>query len=447
MSKLLSDAAARAARYLATVDERSVAPGTEALAGLDALGGPMPMEPCEPASVLAALDAYGSPATVASTGGRYFGFVTGGTLPAALAATWLAAAWDQNAGLVVQSPTSAAIEEIVMGWLRELLRLPATCAVGFVSGDTMANLCGLAAARHALLRRAGWDVERQGLFGAPEISVVVGAEVHVSVLKALSILGLGQARVHTVPADGQGRMRADALPPLGPLSLVCIQAGNVNTGAFDPAAAICRRAREAGAWVHVDGAFGLWAAAAPLRAHLMDGYMEADSWAMDCHKWLNVPYDSGVVFVRHADDLRAAMTVTGPYLIVGDRREPCHYVPEMSRRARGIEIWAALKSLGARGVAQMLERHCGLAQRFAAGLRAAGYAVLNDVVLNQVLVSFGDSDATRRVIAELQRDGTCWCGGTTWQGHSAMRISVSGWATTEDDVDRSLAAIVRIAGA
>jgi glutamate/tyrosine decarboxylase-like PLP-dependent enzyme len=403
------------------------------------------MEPCDPAAVLAALDTYGSPATVASIGGRYFGFVTGGTLPATLAATWLAAAWDQNAGLVVQSPVSAAIEEIVMGWLRELLRLPVTCAVGFVSGDTMANLCGLAAGRHALLRRAGWDVERQGLFGAPEISVVVGAEVHASVLKALQILGLGQARVYTVPADAQGRMRADALPPLGPLSLVCLQAGNVNTGAFDPAAAIIPRARRAGAWVHVDGAFGLWAAAAPALAALMAGYADADSWATDCHKWLNVPYDSGLVFVRDANDLKAAMTVVGPYLVVGDRREPFHYVPEMSRRARGVEIWAALKSLGARGVAAMVERHCALARRFAAGLGAAGYAVLNDVVLNQVMVSFGDADATRRLIAEVQRDGTCWCGGTTWQGSAAMRISVSGWTTTESDVDRSLAAIVRIA--
>jgi glutamate/tyrosine decarboxylase-like PLP-dependent enzyme len=404
------------------------------------------MDPSDPSTVIEALDTYGSPATVASTAGRYFGFVTGGTLPAALAANWLVGAWDQNAGLVVQSPVSAAIEEIVMGWLQELLHLPKTCAVGFVSGDTLANLCGLAAARHALLQRAGWDVERQGLFGAPEINVVVGAEVHASVLKALQVLGLGQARVHTVPADEQGRMRADALPPLGPLSLVCLQAGNVNTGAFDPAAAIIPRAHEAGAWVHVDGAFGLWAAATPSLAHLMDGYAEADSWATDCHKWLNVPYDSGLAFVRESDHLKAAMTVMGPYLVVGDRREPFHYVPEMSRRARSVEIWAALKSLGARGLAAMIERHCALAQRFAAGLRVAGHAVLNDVVLNQVMVSFGEAERTRRVIAEVQRDGTCWCGGTTWQGNAAMRISVSGWATTESDVDRSLAAIVRIAG-
>ena len=445
MTSWSDDAAARAARYVATLNERPVGPTPEAIQQLHMLGGPLPADPCEPALVLEALDAYGSPATVASAGGRYFGFVTGGALPATLAANWLAAAWDQNAGLVAQSPVSAAIEEIVMGWLRELLGLPATYAVGFVSGDTMANLCGLAAGRHALLQRAGWDVERQGLYGAPEIFVVVGAEVHASVLKALQILGLGQARVHTVPADDQGRMRADALPSLGPLSLVCLQAGNVNTGAFDPAAAIIPRAREAGAWVHVDGAFGLWAAAAPARAHLTSGYMDADSWATDCHKWLNVPYDSGLAFVREAGHLKAAMTVMGPYLVVGDRREPFHYVPEMSRRARGIEIWAALKSLGARGVAAMVERHCALAQRFAAGLRAAGYAVLNEVVLNQVLVSFGDAEATRRVIAEVQRDGTCWCGGTTWQGQSAMRISVSGWPTTEDDVDRSLAAIVRIA--
>jgi len=446
MSDLLADAAERAASYVAAVNERPIAPNQDALHGLKSLGGPLPMEPCDPSEVLAALDTYGSPATVASTAGRYFGFVTGGTLPAALAANWLAGAWDQNAGLVVQSPVSAAIEEIVMGWLRELLRLPGNCAVGFVSGDTMANLCGIAAARHALLERAGWDVERQGLFGAPEIDVVVGAEVHASVLKALQVLGLGQARVHTVPADGQGRMRADALPKLGPLSLVCLQAGNVNTGAFDPASAIIPRAHEAGAWVHVDGAFGLWAAVTPGRAYLMDGYAEADSWATDCHKWLNVPYDSGLAFVRNPEALRATMSVVGAYLAVGDRREPFHYVPEMSRRARGVEIWAALKSLGARGLAAMVERHCTLAQRFAEGLRAAGHAVLNDVVLNQVMVAFGDADKTRRVIAEVQRDGTCWCGGTTWQGNAAMRISVSCWATTETDVDRSVAAMVRIAG-
>jgi glutamate/tyrosine decarboxylase-like PLP-dependent enzyme len=397
--------------------------------------------------VLALLDDYGSPATVASAGGRYFGFVTGATLPAALAANWLAGAWDQNSGLWIQSPVAAFLEEVTAGWLRDIFRLPSSCGVGFVTGATMANFSCLAAARHALLKRAGWNVEEQGLFGAPEVRVIVGNEVHASVLKALSLVGLGRNRVITVPADRQGRMRADALPSLSDRTLVCTQAGNVNTGAFDPANEICLRARECGAWVHVDGAFGLWAAAAPRREHLLNGVTDADSWATDCHKWLNVPYDSGLAFVREADHLRNAMALSGAYLQFSDQRDGTQYTPEASRRARGIEIWAALKSLGRRGLAEMIERNCRLAERFAIGLRRAGYSVLNDVVLNQVLVSFGEAAITRRIIADVQSDGSCWCGGTEWQGDTAMRISVSSWATTEADVDYSFAAIIRIAKA
>jgi glutamate/tyrosine decarboxylase-like PLP-dependent enzyme len=311
----------------------------------------------------------------------------------------------------------------------------------------MANLSGLAAARHALLTRAGWNVGAQGLFGAPPITVVVGDEVHVSLLKALSILGLGSARVTRVPTDGQGRMRADRLPALDAMTICCIQAGNVNTGAFDPAREIISAARAAGAWVHVDGAFGLWAAGAPTRAHLLDGFADADSWAMDAHKWLNVPYDSGIAFCRDESHLRGAMSIDAPYLMSSDGREPTHYTPEMSRRARGVEIWAALASLGRTGLGALIEDNCVLASRFAAGLRAAGFEILNEVVLNQVLVSFGDDATTRRVIAQVQADGTSWCGGTTWHGRAAMRISVSCWATTERDVDRSIAAMIRLAAA
>ncbi len=447
MKDLLNDVAARAAAYLAGLGDQPVAPQSDRVAGLQALAGALPEGPSDPQSVLALLDDYGSPATVASAGPRYFGFVTGGTLPAALAANWLAGAWDQNAGLWVQSPVAAFLEEVTAGWLRSLFGFPSTCGVGFVTGATVANFSCLAAARHALLLRSGWNVEEQGLFGAPEIRVVVGGEGHASLLKALALVGFGRNRVTTVPADEQGRMRADALPPLDSRTLVCMQAGNVNTGAFDPAREICRRAREGGAWVHVDGAFGLWAAAAPGRAHLLNGVGEADSWATDCHKWLNVPYDSGLAFVRDAEDLRAAMALSGAYLQFSDKRDGAQYAPEASRRARGVEIWAALKSLGRRGLAELIERNCRLAERFAAGLRNAGYAILNDVVLNQVLVSFGDAETTRRVIADIQNDGTCWCGGTVWQGHTAMRISVSSWATTEADVDRSLAAILRLAKA
>jgi glutamate/tyrosine decarboxylase-like PLP-dependent enzyme len=445
-AKLLGDAAARAARYVDTIGARRVMPSPEAIARLDALGGKLPEHGEDPDSLIALLDEIGSPATVASTGGRYFGFVTGGALPATIAANWLATAWDQNSALFTQSPVSAKIEDAAAAWLLEIFGFPAPTAVGFVTGATMANFTALAAARHALLDRSGWNVEERGMFGAPEIPVIVGAEVHVSLLKALAMLGFGRTRVVSVPADDQGRMKADALPPLTDRTLVCIQAGNVNTGAFDPAAEICARARSAGAWVHVDGAFGLWAAAAPERAHLMSGFEHCDSWATDCHKWLNTPYDSGLAFVRDAASLRAAMAVWASYLAQVDTREPCQYTPEASRRARGVEVWAALRSLGRRGVAQMIESNCRLAKRFAEGLEAAEFKVLNDVVLNQVLVSFGDAEKTRRVIRDVQNDGTCWCGGTEWHGEAAMRISVSCWATTEDDVDRSLAAIIRIGG-
>jgi glutamate/tyrosine decarboxylase-like PLP-dependent enzyme len=444
---LLRDAAARAARYLSGVGDRGVAPLPEDIARLDKLGGPLPEDGCDAAAALALLDECGSPATVATTGGRYFGFVIGGTLPAALAANWLAGAWDQNAALRVMSPAAAAIEEIALEWTRDIFGLPRSAGAGFVTGATMANFACLAAARHALLDGAGWNVEVDGLFGAPAITVVVGDEVHVSLLKALSMLGLGRSRVVRVAADGQGRMIAEALPPLDDRTVVCIQAGNVNTGAFDPAAAICARARKAGAWVHVDGAFGLWAAAAPARAPLMEGFAEADSWAADCHKWLNVPFDSGLALVREPEHLRAAMAVSAAYLQASDAREPAYYTPDASRRARGVEVWAALRSLGRSGLADLIERNCRSAARFAQGLRQAGYAILNEVVLNQVLVSFGDAGATRRVIAGVQRDGTCWCGATEWQGQVAMRISVSSWATTEEDVERSLEAMVRIARA
>jgi glutamate/tyrosine decarboxylase-like PLP-dependent enzyme len=447
MEGLLRDVAERATRYLAALEERPVAPTTEAVERLAALAGPFPDGPTDPGAVLTLLDEIGSPATVASAGGRYFGFVTGGSLPAALAANWLAGAWDQNCAFAVMSPVVAALEEIALDWLRDALHLPAGCGGGFVTGATMANFTALAAARHAVLARVGWDVEADGLFGAPPVTVIVGAEVHASLVKALGLVGFGRNRVVTVPVDGQGRMRADALPPLSGPTIVCIQAGNVNTGAFDPARDICAWAHAAGGWVHVDGAFGLWAAAAPERASLVDGFGEADSWATDAHKWLNVPYDSGIAFVRDAEHLRGAMTLTAAYLQQRDGREPNHYTPEASRRARAVDIWAALRSLGRSGLAELIERNCRYATRFAEGLRAAGYEILNAVALNQVLVAFGDAEVTRRIVAAVQVEGTCWCGGTVWQGRTAMRISVSSWATTEADVERSLAAIIRIARA
>ena len=442
MHNLLNDAAQRALRYLDELDARSVAPSAEAVQGLSRFHEPLPELSTDPREVLALLDQIGSPATVSTAGRRFFGFVTGGVLPATLAANWLAAAWDQNASMVVLSPVGAALEDVVLGWLRQLFRLPPGSGGALVTGGTMANFTSIAAARHALLAAVGWDVEAQGLFGAPPITVVVGEEVHVSMLKALGLAGLGRERVVRVPADAQGRMRADKLPKLAGPTLICTQAGNVNSGAFDPIGEICARAHEAGAWVHVDGAFGLWAAVARERKHLVEGVELADSWATDCHKWLNVPHDSGIALVRDEQHLLGAIRATAAYLVHGEQREPHHHTPEASRRARGIEVWAALRSLGRSGLEDMIERTCRHAERFAQGLRAAGYEILNDVVLNQVLVSFGDDETTRRVIAAIQQDGTCWCGGTVWHGRAVMRISVSSWATRDEDVDRSLAAMI-----
>ena len=445
MDELIFEAASRASDYLAGLESRRVAPTPEAVERLKLIDIPLQDAPLKPLDVLRELDEIASPATVASAGGRYFGFVIGGSLPAALAANLLAGAWDQNAVLQVASPAASALEEISRKWLLSLLGLPGGSGVGFVTGATMANFTGLAAARHALLERQGWDVEARGLFGAPPITVVVGDEVHVSLLKALSLLGLGRERVVRVPVDGQGRMRPDALPNLSASTILCLQAGNVNTGAFDPSAEIIPVARQAGAWVHVDGAFGLWALACPSCSKLAEGIEQADSLATDAHKWLNVPYDNGLAFVREPMHLRAAMSASAAYLIEVGQREPNHYVPEMSRRARGVEIWAALRSLGRSGLADLVERNCHQARRFAEVFRLAGYEVLNQVVLNQVLVSFGDTARTREVIRRVQEDGTCWCGGTEWQGRTAMRISVSSWATSDADVERCLEAILRVA--
>jgi glutamate/tyrosine decarboxylase-like PLP-dependent enzyme len=445
MRDLLMDAAERGARYRASLVGRSVVPTPEALGRLALLDEPMPEKPCDASEVLRLLDEIGSPATMATAGGRFFGFVIGSSLPAALAADWLATAWDQEGGMEVAAPVGAALETICAKWLVELFGLPEGTGVGFVTGATMANFSGLAAARHALLERQGWDVERQGLFDAPPITVIAGDEVHVSVLKALSLLGLGRERILRVGVDGQGRMRPGLLPEIKGPTILCLQAGNVATGACDPLLELCSKARAAGAWVHVDGAFGMWAATAPQHAHLVKGLSEADSWACDAHKWLNVPYDSGLVFVRKEEHLRGAMSISASYLAKAERRQPDEYVPEMSRRARGVDIWAALKSLGREGVAELVERCCRYAKRFAEGLTAAGYPILNDVVLNQVLVEFGDPATTRRVIDAIQKDGTCWCRGTIWQGHTAMRISVSSYSTTDEDVEKSLEAMLRIA--
>jgi glutamate/tyrosine decarboxylase-like PLP-dependent enzyme len=404
----------------------------------------------EPAEVVEALAAAAEPGLVASAGPRYFGFVTGGSLPAALAADWLTAAWDQNAGLHTMSPAAASAETTVLAWAKDLLGLPQTAGGGLTSGAQMANVTALAAARHAVLERAGWDVEARGLAGAPALRLIVSDESHATVFNALRLLGLGRDTPVRIPTDEQGRMRADllaaelagaALP-----TIVCAQAGNVNTGAFDPLEEIVAACQAHEAWCHIDGAFGLWAAAAPGRAHLVSGASGADSWAVDAHKWLNVPYDSAFAFVADPAPLTAAMALTAAYLTTaGDReRNGADWAPEASRRARAFPLYAAFRQLGRDGVAELVERHCALASRIAERLAAEpGVEILNDVVLNQVLVRFGDDDAaTDAVVARVQDEGTCWLGGTRWHGVAAMRISVSGWQTTEADADRSVEAIV-----
>jgi len=442
---LLKRAARDAMEYLEGEDARSVAPTPKAVAALSALRGPLPPGPTSAEAVLHLLHEYGSPATVAKTSGRFFGFVNGGCLPAALAASWLVSAWDQNAAFFVQSPVAVTLEEIALDWVRELLGLPEGTGGAVVTGATMANFSALAAARHTLLARVGWDVQSDGLYGAPPITVVVGEEAHASVFKALGLLGLGRNRVVRVPVDSQGRMRADALPHLDAMTILCLQAGNVNTGAFDPAAAICPVARAAGAWIHVDGAFGLWAAASPEYKKFTKGFEQADSWATDGHKWPNIGYDCGVALVRDPETLRAAMSMDAAYLVQGEHREPSYFNPELSRRARGVELWAGLRSLGRSGMAAIVERTSRHAKTFAAGLKAAGFEVLNEVVINQVLVSFGSPEKTLRTVERLQAEGTCWCGPTVWQGKTAMRISVSSWATSNEDVECSLAAMLKAA--
>ena len=444
---------ALAGEFLAGLSERPVGPRQSFEELVAALGGPLPELGAEPAQVVEALAKAVEPGLVASAGPRYFGFVIGGSLPAALAADWLTSTWDQNAGLNATSPAAAATEAVVAGWVKDLLGVPAEAAVGFVSGCQMANFSGLLAGRHAVLARAGWDVEKQGLHGAPEVHVAIGEEAHATILAALRMLGLGEARAHRVAVDAQGRMNPAALQEtLAPLSgpiLVAAQAGNVSTGAFDPLDQIARIAHAKAAWLHVDGAFGLWAAAAPARRHLVRGLAEADSWATDAHKWLNLPYDSGIVMVRDPVALTAAVTKSAAYLIRAEAERDNHdYTPESSRRARGFALWAALRSLGRTGVAELIEGSCRLATRMAERLRAGGVTVLNDVVLNQVLVRFtpsrgADADAfTRAVVARVQRDSVTWASGTRWHGVDALRISVSNWSTTEADIDRSADAIL-----
>jgi glutamate/tyrosine decarboxylase-like PLP-dependent enzyme len=444
----LREAAEHVEAFLATLDERPVAACVDAAGVRDTLGGPLPERGEDPAAVVDALVAGAEPGVVATAGPRYFGFVTGGALPAALAADWLVSAWDQCAAFHSLSPAAAAIEEVATAWTLDLLGLPASASVGFVTGGQGANTTCLAAARHAVLARAGWDVEHDGLIGAPRVRILCGEQAHATFHTALRLLGLGAGTAVRVPADGQGRMDPDALKEAlaadaGP-AIVGAQAGNVATGAFDAFEPIADACSAHSAWLHIDGAFGLWAAAAPATRNLTRGVERADSWAVDAHKWLNVPYDSAMAIVADPDAHLAAMRLAGPYLVADPgQRDNTNYVPESSRRARAVPVYAAIRSLGRVGIAELVERNCAQARRMAERLAAIpGAEVLNDVVLNQVLVRLpGGDDANRTAVAAIQRDGTCWLGGTTWGGEYVLRVSISNWATTDEDVDRSAAAI------
>jgi glutamate/tyrosine decarboxylase-like PLP-dependent enzyme len=440
-----------AAQYLESIDERPVRPQASIDEVRAALGGPLPDTGTDAAQVVAELIEGAEPGTIAIPSGRFFGFVIGGALPAAVAADWLTSTWDQNAGLIGPMPSAGVVEEIVLEWLRELFGLPEKVSAGFVTGCQMAHFTALAAARYRVLERTGWDLARDGLQGGPRIRVLVGGERHVTVDRALRYLGIGSAQIEALPVDEQGRMRVEELPAAlaradGP-TIVCAQAGNVNTGSVDDLTAVADAVDGTGAWLHVDGAFGLWAAASPRLRHLVAGVERADSWATDAHKWLNVPYDSGIAFCADREAHRAAMSVQASYLEQVDSeaaRDQMDWTPEFSRRARGFPIYAAMRALGREGIVDLVERCCDHAALFAALLgEQPGVEILNDVVLNQVLVRFGDDDAvTQAAVKGVQEDGTCWLSGTTWQGRAAMRISVSNWQTTTVDVERSAAAIL-----
>jgi glutamate/tyrosine decarboxylase-like PLP-dependent enzyme len=446
--ELLHATADHAADFLDTLGERPIRPEADVDELTHALGGPLPENGMDPRAVVASLVEDASPGIVGIPSGRFFGFVIGGALPSALAADWLTSTWDQNSGLYAAGPAAAVVEEVCRGWLAELLGLPADVSVAYVTGCQMAHVTALAAARHHVLAQVGWDVPQKGLAGSPPIRVVVGAKRHVTVDRALRLLGIGAESLEVVPVDNHGRMRVDELHLGDGPTIVCGQAGEVNTGAFDDLEAIADAAAESGAWFHIDGAFGLWAAATPRLRHLLRGSERADSWATDGHKWLNVPYDSGLAFCAHPDAHRAAIGVTASYLIFSDdgrERDAMDWTPEFSRRARGFAVYAAIRELGRSGIVAMVENSCDRARQFAELLEAGGATVLNEVALNQVLVRFGDDESTRETIARVQQDGTCWLSGTDWFGEHAMRISVSNWRTTAEDVERSASAILAAA--
>jgi glutamate/tyrosine decarboxylase-like PLP-dependent enzyme len=430
-------------RYLDELNRKPVYPPEEAVAALKIFDEPLPQGPHAPGDILRVLHTHGSPGTVAQTGGRYFGFVCGSATPVATAAKWLSDVWDQNPALFVLSPVISKLEAVCQAWLVDLFNLPEETVAGFVSGTSTATLCGLAAGRNALLERMGWHVNEQGMYGAPRLRIVLGEQAHGTVYKALALLGFGVNDLERVPVDPNGNIDPDRLPLLDDRCLVIVQAGNVNSGGFDPIDDICDRANRAGAWVHIDGAFGLWAAGSKKTRHLTNGIEKADSWSVDAHKTLNVPYDCGIVLCRHAEDLVMAMQLSGAYIQYSDKRDSMMYTPEMSRRSRAVELWATLKYFGRSGIEELVDGLCARAAQFADLLSKAGFRVLNRVVFNQVLVACDTPEETETTLKNIQASGECWCGGSSWHGEPVIRISVCSWATTASDVERSVAAFVK----
>ena len=428
--------------YMNSVHQRPVFPTESAINNLDVFDEPFPEKPCDPDKILRLLHEKGSPATTAQTGSRYFGFVNGGAVPTALAAKWLSDIWDQNSALYIMSPIVSQLEAVCENWLIDLFGLPSETVAGFVSGTSVATICGLAAARNEILNHLDWDLNLKGLFGAPEIRIVLGEQAHSSIFKALSLLGFGEEHVERVPVDDQGRLIVDLMPKLDDKTVVIVQAGNVNSGAFDPIDKICDRAIKTGAWVHVDGAFGLWSAASNRKRHLTKGIEKANSWSVDAHKTLNAPYDCGIILCKNRKSFASAMQAKGSYIQYSDNRDGMLYTPEMSRRARAVELWATIKSLGKSGIQKLVDGLCDNAQYFAEQLHKQDFTILNDVVFNQVLVSCDTPEQTKTTLANIQESDECWCGGAVWNKKPVIRISVCSWATTTEDIDRSVKAFV-----
>jgi glutamate/tyrosine decarboxylase-like PLP-dependent enzyme len=430
-------------RYLDELNERPVYPSKEAIAALKVFDEPLPQGPQSASDILQLLHTHGSPGTVTQTGGRYFGFVCGSATPVAIAAKWLSDVWDQNPALFVLSPILSKLETVCQTWLVDLFRLPEETVAGFVSGTSTATICGLAAGRNALLKGMGWNVNEQGMNGAPKLRIVLGEQAHGTVFKALALLGFGVGDLERVPIDANGDIDQDQLPVLDDRCLVILQAGNVNSGGFDPIDAICDRANGAGAWVHIDGAFGLWAAGSKKTRHLTNGIEKADSWSVDAHKTLNVPYDCGIVLCRHAEDLILALQLSGDYIQYSDKRDNMMYTPEMSRRSRAVELWATLKYFGKSGIEELVDGLCERAFQFEELLTKKGFHILNKVVFNQVLVACDTARETEATLKHIQASGECWCGGSSWHGKPVIRISVCSWATTASDVEHSVATFIK----